>query len=71
MTPCWAVYTNSTALRSYDPYEERDFGPFEADGHTVFFKIDYYDSTLTVPSPDPSDAAVTKRVITVRLAEEY
>ena len=40
-----------------DPYEEHDFGSFEADGHTIFFKIDYYDSTLTVHSPDPSDPA--------------
>ena len=54
-----------------DPYEEHDFGSFEADGHTIFFKIDYYDSTLTVHSPDPSDPAITKRVITIMLAEEY
>jgi hypothetical protein len=38
-----------------DQYEEHDFGSFEIEGHTVFFKIDYYDSTLTVHSPDPSD----------------
>jgi len=48
-----------------DPYEEHDFGSFEADGHKIFFKIDYYDS------PDPSDPAVTNRVITIMLAEEY
>ena len=55
-----------------DPYEEHDFGSFEADGHTIFFKIDYFDnSTLTVHSLDPSDPAVTKRVITIMLAEEY
>ena len=38
-----------------DPYEEHDFGSFEAEGHTIFFKIDYYDPALTVHSPDPSD----------------
>ena len=53
------------------PYGEHDFGSFEADGHVIYFKIDYFDRTLTVHSPDPSDPAVTKRVITVMLAEEY
>jgi hypothetical protein len=54
-----------------DPHEEHDFGAFDADGNRVFFKIDYFDSTLTVHSPDPSDPKVTKRVITIMLAEEY
>ncbi len=27
-----------------DPYEEHDFGSFEADGHLIFFKIDYLDN---------------------------
>jgi hypothetical protein len=63
------VYDNF--CHANDPYEEHDFGSFEADGRTIFFKIDYYDSTLTVHSPDPSDPAVTKRVITIMLAEEY
>jgi hypothetical protein len=54
-----------------DPYEEHDFGSFEAEGHTIFFKIDYYDPALTVYSTDPSDPAVTKRVITIMLTEEY
>jgi hypothetical protein len=54
-----------------DPHEEHDFGAFDADGKRVFFKIDYYDESLTVHSPDPSDPNVTKRVITIMLAEEY
>jgi Protein of unknown function (DUF3768) len=54
-----------------DPHEEHDFGAFDADGNRIFFKIDYYDSSLTVHSPDASDPAVTKRVITIMLAEEY
>jgi hypothetical protein len=54
-----------------DPHQEHDFGSFVADGHTIFFKIDYYDRALTAHSPDPADPAVTERVITVMLAEEY
>jgi Protein of unknown function (DUF3768) len=54
-----------------DPHEEHDFGAFDADRHRVFFKIDYFDETLTYHSPDPTDPSVTKRVITIMLAEEY
>src|SRR5690242_132718 len=54
-----------------DPYEEHDFGAFEADGHTIYFKIDYCDPTLTRHSEDAADPDVTKRVITIMLAEEY
>jgi hypothetical protein len=54
-----------------DPHEEHDFGAFEADGHRIFFKIDYYDKTLSMHSPDASDPTVTKRVITIMLAGEY
>jgi len=54
-----------------DPHEEHDFGAFEADGHVIFFKIDYYDKTLSLHSPHPTDPSVTERLITVMLAEEY
>jgi hypothetical protein len=54
-----------------DPHEEHDFGAFDTDGHKVFFKIDYFDESMTVHSPDASDPKVTKRVITIMLAEEY
>ena len=54
-----------------DPHEEHDFGAFEADGHTIMFKIDYYDQNLSMHSPDPADSSVTQRVITIMLAEEY
>ena len=54
-----------------DPYEEHDFGSFEVDGQTIFFKIDYYDKSLAQHSPDPTDPLVTERVITIMLAEEY
>ena len=54
-----------------DPYEEHDFGSFEVDDQTIFFKIDYYDKVLAFHSPDPADPSVTERVITIMLAEEY
>jgi hypothetical protein len=54
-----------------DPHEEHDFGAFDADGNRVFFKIDYFDKALSMHSPDPADPAVTNRVITIMLAEEY
>jgi Protein of unknown function (DUF3768) len=54
-----------------DPHEEHDFGSFEADGHMIMFKIDYFDQDLSMHSPDPADPAVTQRVITIMLAEEY
>jgi len=54
-----------------DPHQEHDFGCFDADGHRVFFKIEYYDKDLTHHSPDPADPMVTERVITIMLADEY
>jgi hypothetical protein len=54
-----------------DPWEEHDFGAFEVDGHKIFFKIDYYDPTLTYHSDDPADPTITHRLITIMLAEEY
>ena len=54
-----------------DPYDEHDFGNFEANGEKIFFKIDYFDSNLNAHSPDPADPSVTERVITIMLAEEY
>ena len=57
--------------RANDPHEEHDFGVFEAEGQTIFFKIDYYDNSLSHHSPDPTDVTVTKRVITVMLSQEY
>jgi hypothetical protein len=54
-----------------DPHQEHDFGSFQAEGDTIFFKIDYYDNSLSCHSPDPTDPSVTKRVITIMLASEY
>ena len=54
-----------------DPHEEHDVGAFEADGHMIMFKIDYFDQSMSMHSPDPADPSVTQRVITIMLGEEY
>jgi hypothetical protein len=54
-----------------DPHGEHDFGAFEHQGRRIFWKIDAYDRDLRFGSPDPADPAVTRRVLTIMLAEEY
>ena len=54
-----------------DPYGEHDFGSFRHAEATIFWKIDTYDMDLMMHSPDPSDPAVTARVLTIMLADEY
>jgi len=54
-----------------DPHNEHDFGSFDVDGNKIFFKIDYYDNDLKYHSPNPADPAVTRRIITIMLADEY
>jgi hypothetical protein len=54
-----------------DPHGEHDLGAFEFEGAPIMFKIDYYDKDLNFHSPNPADPAVTERVLTIMLAEEY
>jgi hypothetical protein len=54
-----------------DPHGERDLGDLEYNGAHLSWKIEYYDDELAYHSPDPADAAVTKRVLTLLLASEY
>jgi hypothetical protein len=54
-----------------DPYGEHDFGNFAHDGVGIFWKIDAYDLKMEYGSEDPSDPAMTTRVLTIMLADEY
>ena len=54
-----------------DPYGEHDFGALTIQGEKIFFKLDYYDLSMTAGSPDPADPSVTKRILTVMLASDY
>ena len=65
-----AVKTASTDIEN-DPWGEHDFGALNHQGVRYFWKIDYYALDSETLSPDPSDPAVTRRVLTVMRADEY
>ena len=66
-----AVRTFTPFTEDNDPYNEHDFGLFEVEGTSFFFKIDYYDNALESGSDNPADPEVTTRVLTIMLASEY
>lgn len=54
-----------------DPHDEHDFGAVDYRGIRYFWKIDYYDSSMTSGSDNPADPTVTRRVMTIMCADEY
>ena len=70
-----------------DPHGERDFGcvyqlgdgrwtterprSHEDERERVFWKFDYYDRDLQFGSEDAANPAVTRRVLTIMLSDEY
>ena len=63
-----------------DPWNEHDMGVIEIDvadtgsamrRERIFWKMDYFDLTRAYLSAEPSDPAVTERVLTIMLASEY
>ena len=67
-----------TAIREFDdftpdndPWGEHDFGQvFNGEGVPLFWKIDAYDLAMEFGSPDPTDDAVTKRILTIMTADD-
>jgi hypothetical protein len=54
-----------------DPHRKHDFGAVRDAEVTYFWKIDYYDSECSGGSEDPSNPALTTRVLTIMRADEY
>jgi hypothetical protein len=66
-----AVQSFSDFTKENDPHGEHDFGSFDLDGTTYFFKIDYYSPDMQGGSECPDDPSVTARVLTIMRADEY
>jgi hypothetical protein len=66
-----AVQSFSDFTKDNDPHHEHDFGSFEIEGETYFFKMDYYALDMDGGSEDPADPAKTTRVLTIMRADEY
>jgi len=59
-----------------DPHGEHDFGviflgSIYSEQTKLFWKIDYYDLSMNRASEDPANTDITKRVLTIMLADEY
>ena len=70
-----------------DPHGERDFGCVyqlgdgrwtterprmrDDERERVFWKLDYYDRAMRFASDDAADPAITRRVLTIMLSDEY
>lgn len=54
-----------------DPHAEHDFGTISIEVAKFFWKIDLYDRSMEMASPNGADPSVTKRVLTIMHSSEY
>jgi hypothetical protein len=54
-----------------DPWGEHDCAALTVSGRRIIFKHDYYDRDLRWHSLDAGNPAVTERVLTIMLSDEY
>ncbi|MDK9705372.1 MAG: DUF3768 domain-containing protein [Sulfuritalea sp.] len=66
-----AVRSFDVFTEANDPWGEHDCAVIEVAGERVIWKIDAFERSLILASPDPADPKVTRRVLTIMLAEEY
>ena len=81
------IETYDAFTEDNDPHGERDFGSIyqlldgswtterprsqEDERERVCWKLDYYDRNLEFASEDAANPAVTRRVLTIMLSDEY
>ncbi len=66
-----AVARDSNFTPENDPHGDHVFGTVTVKAIKLFWKIDLYDNALEYGSPDPTDPAVTRRVLTIMLPSDW
>lgn len=54
-----------------DPHGEHDFGRFKLCNRSFIWQMSYFDLRYQSLSEDPADERITRRVLTLMLAEDY
>jgi hypothetical protein len=65
------VFPDESFRESSDPHGDRDFIVVHHQGQKVWAKIDTFDLSMEWMSEDPADDALTVRVMTLMLPDEY
>jgi hypothetical protein len=66
-----AVRSFNTFTNDNDPHREHDFGAFDFQGVSCFWKIDVLDPSLDIAPLDATDPTLSVRVLTIMTAAEY